>query len=333
MIKVSIFLPIPITTYDLNFILSSLMMGSSSNWFSTRSFTLMFFISIFSLIIFSVNGQSLLYQTCGNETADANYKTDLATLLDSLSSKASTNTFYNDTLNQIYSLYLCRGDLNTTTCQSCVKTAAQEILKECESNKTAIIWYDECMLRYSNEYFFGIMNTSPGFLMYNVQNRSDSGDRDVGALSLMDKLRGETPYSSLMFDTDNRNSTDNETLTLYGLAQCTRDIDKVSCYNCLEIMSSRIQECCQEKKGWRSLGPNCNIRYEQYPFYYEVPTDASPPTTLAQPPPPPPPPPPPNPGELNMLVHKFSRVTSLFWVFKNYYQKSPIWSISRYTKI
>ena len=25
-----------------------------------------------------------------------------------------------------------------------------------------------------------------------------------------------------------------------------------------------IQECCQEKIGWRVLGPNCNIRYEGY---------------------------------------------------------------------
>ncbi|XP_034697796.1 cysteine-rich receptor-like protein kinase 10 [Vitis riparia] len=265
-----------------------------SDLFSTRAF-LLFLISIFSLIVFASGQLSYLYSSCGSETPDGDYKTNLTSLLDSQPSKASTYTFYNDTLNQIYSLYLCRGDVNATTCQSCVKTAGQEIQEQCQYNKTAIIWYDECMLRYSNEDFIGTMNTSPGFLMYNVNNRTDSGERDVGALSLMDQLRGETPYSELMFQTDERPSTDNASLILYGLAQCTRDINTTSCYNCLFDLSSMIQECCQEKVGWRALGPNCNIRYERYRFY----ADPASPAPAQLPPPPPPtaePPPPDNPG-------------------------------------
>ena len=135
------------------------------------------------------------------------------------------------------------------------------------------------------------MNTSPGFLMYNVNNRTDSGERDVGALSLKDRLLGEIPYSKLMFQTDERPSTYNASLILYGLAQCTRDINTTSCYNCLFDLWSMIQECCQEKVGWRALGPNCNIRYERYRFYDEVSAD-----------PPAPAPAPDNPGELKICV-------------------------------
>ncbi|XP_059596320.1 cysteine-rich repeat secretory protein 38-like [Vitis vinifera] len=239
--------------------------------FSTRVF-LLFLISIFSLFVFA-NGQSSLYYICGTETPDGDYETDLTSLLDSLSSKASTYTFYNDTLNQIYSLYLCRGDVNATTCQSCVKTAGQEIQEQCQYHKTAIIWYDQCMLRYSNEDFIGTMNTSPGFLMWNVNNRTDPDDKDVGALSLMYKLVSEAPDSEDMVSIKNETSVNNASLMLYGLAQCTRDISDASCSSCLVKLSSEIDKCCQEKVGWRVLGPNCNIRYERYLFYDEVSAD------------------------------------------------------------
>ena len=251
-----------------------------SDLFSTRAF-LLFLISIFSLIVFASGQLSYLYSSCGSETPDGDYKTNLTSLLDSQSSKASTYTFYNDTLNQIYSLYLCRGDVNATTCQSCVKTAGQEIQEQCQYNKTAIIWYDQCMLRYSNEDFIGTMNTSPGFLMWNVNNRTDPDDKDVGALSLMYKLVSEAPYSEDMVSIKNETSVNNASLMLYGLAQCTRDISDASCSSCLVELSSEIDKCCQEKVGWRVLGPNCNIRYERYLFYDEV--SADPPTPAPAP--------------------------------------------------
>ena len=266
--------------------------------FSTRAF-LLFLISIFSVIVFA-SGESLyIYHICGTETPDGDYKTNLTSLLDSLSSKASTYTFYKDALNQIYSLYLCRGDVNATTCQSCVKAAGQEIQDECQYNKTAIIWYDECMLRYSNKDFFGQMSTTPRVLMWNVNNVSDPTEKNVGVLSVMNSLQGETPFEELKFETDEKQY--NASLTLYGLAQCTRDIGTDPCYECLEELFSIIKECCQEKVGWRVYGPNCNIRHERFRFYADPASPA--PAQLAPPPPPTAKPPPPdNPGELNICV-------------------------------
>ncbi|KAJ9690121.1 hypothetical protein PVL29_012661 [Vitis rotundifolia] len=154
------------------------------------------------------------------------------------------------------------------------------------------------MLRYSNENFFGIMVTTPRILMINTLNRAEANESDVGALSLMSKLLSEAPYSESMFGIKDGPAIDNASLTLYGLAQCTRDISNVSCDRCLVKQFSKIQNCCQEKVGWRVLGPNCNIRYEQYPFYNEVSADPTPSAPAQQPPPPTAKPPPPdNPGE------------------------------------
>jgi len=97
--------------------------------------------SINSQPIFSLNN---CYGTTG--TANASYNSNLASLLESLSSKASQNySFYNDSSNiSIYGLYLCRGDVSNETCKSCVSSATQEIINQCPYSTEAIIWYDEC---------------------------------------------------------------------------------------------------------------------------------------------------------------------------------------------
>ena len=182
-----------------------------------------------------------------------------------------------------------------------MKTTVQVIQEECQYNKTATIWYDECMLRYSNEDFLGTMETTRGFLMWNVNNRTDPDEGDVGALSLMNELLSEAPYSESMFVVKEGPSVDNESLILYGLAQCSRDTSDVRCNRCLGKLFLETQECCQEKVGWCVLGPNCNIRYERYPFYVEVSADPPAPAPAQRPPPPPAEPfPPDNAGELNV---------------------------------
>ncbi|KAK1557286.1 hypothetical protein Q3G72_021726 [Acer saccharum] len=78
-----------------------------------------------------------------NDTATNNYISNLDSALDSLTSKASANSFYNESSIGIYSLFLCRGDVSTAVCQNCVKNASEDIRERCSTNKSAVIWYDE----------------------------------------------------------------------------------------------------------------------------------------------------------------------------------------------
>ncbi|XP_062014409.1 cysteine-rich receptor-like protein kinase 44 [Rosa rugosa] len=55
--------------------------------------------------------------------------------------------------------------------------------------------------------------------------------------------------------------------TIYAQAECTPDLDKVSCSNCLKNCISAIPRCCGGKQGARILKPSCNIRYEVSQFY------------------------------------------------------------------
>ncbi|KAM4101973.1 hypothetical protein ACB094_05G187200 [Castanea mollissima] len=183
-------------------------------------------------------------------------KYNLRVLLDSLSSKASQNySFYNDSSNTVvYGLYLCRGDVSNETCQSCVSYATQDITSKCPSNKIAIIWYEECMLRYSNLNFFGEQQTFSRF----------------GILALMLRIMDEAIKTDMLFKADNQ-SVGNGSEKRYGLVQCTRDINSNACGICLDTLRKAAEGCCKSKQGWRLLAPSCNIRYENYSFFQQTP--------------------------------------------------------------
>ncbi|KAB5533832.1 hypothetical protein DKX38_016918 [Salix brachista] len=230
---------------------------------------LSFLITIITLISSTGSQPTYNYHICSdpqNSTENTNYASNLSALFSSLSSKASLNNFYNDSSNGIYSLYLCRGDVSNNTCQTCINTATLEIQRQCASNGTAIIWYDECMLRYSITNFLGVYQTSPGFFMWNIGNTTSPNEQNFGALALIYTLIEYVPYTDMMFGT-NESASHNGFENRYAMMQCSRDINRSDCSSCLGILKDAMTKCCQAKKGWRIMAPSCSLRYEEYQFY------------------------------------------------------------------
>ncbi|XVE87864.1 hypothetical protein DITRI_Ditri19aG0022500 [Diplodiscus trichospermus] len=203
-----------------------------------------------------------------NDTATASYKSNLTALLDSISSKASDHSFYNDSLNGIYSLFLCRGDVSSNVCQLCVENATQALTQRCPSDKRAVIWYDQCLLRYSNINFLGQVRLNPALLMWNTQNQNSTSpdEGDIGTRGLFYRLVDQAPYAENMFDTDEM-AVGNGAGHRYGLAQCSRDLDVSECSSCLRALLNETENCCIRRRGWRILTSSCYIRYEMYRFY------------------------------------------------------------------
>ncbi|EXC23150.1 hypothetical protein L484_018281 [Morus notabilis] len=56
-------------------------------------------------------------------------------------------------------------------------------------------------------------------------------------------------------------------MTLYGSAQCTRDLSSYDCGKCLDGAISLLQSCCQRQEGARVSTESCSIRYEIYKFF------------------------------------------------------------------
>ncbi|XP_042511045.1 cysteine-rich receptor-like protein kinase 25 [Macadamia integrifolia] len=174
------------------------------------------------------------YQNCtysrGNFTAKSTYQTNLNLLLSSLSSNAKTiSGFCNTTSqnsNKVYGLFLCRGDVTPETCNTCIKAASSNITQRCPTAKEAIIWYEYCMLRYSNQPIFSIMEKEPSICLPNDNNVSKSVQSEFDKIwvDLFNGLVSQAASAAAVgrkYAANEANYTSFE--KIYGLVQCTPD--------------------------------------------------------------------------------------------------------------
>ncbi|XP_057505999.1 cysteine-rich repeat secretory protein 38-like [Actinidia eriantha] len=166
--------------------------------------------------------------------------------------------------NRVNGLTLCRGDVSSSSCKSCVLEASKEIRKRCPRKKGAIIWYDHCLFKYSNEDFFGEIDNTNKFYLYNVQDVSDPAPFNQKTKSLLSRLVKKACVSPVLYATGEGELDGSD--TLYGLVQCTRDLSSSDCKKCLDGAISELPSCCDGKRGGRVVGGSCNFRYELYPF-------------------------------------------------------------------
>ncbi|XP_017978380.1 PREDICTED: cysteine-rich receptor-like protein kinase 10 [Theobroma cacao] len=241
------------------------------------SMTLSFCIFLSLLCLNSEAAVVFLDFHCGSNTTtytrNSTYQRNLNFLLSSLQSNTTRESgFYNLTVGRdppdiVYGLFLCRGDVTQDICQECVSTASGEILRRCPNQKTALLYYDECTLRYSNRSFFSELETEPSLQLLNTGNVSQP-DRFMELLANTTKeiaARAAADQSGKKFATEEANFTNFQ--TLYTLAQCTPDLSVSSCDTCLTTAISFLPSCCLGKQGGRVVFPSCNVRYELYPFY------------------------------------------------------------------
>lgn len=202
-----------------------------------------------------------------NDTAYSHLDSDVNFLLESLSSKASNHTFYNDSFNGIYGLFLCRGDLSSQECHICVGDVSKRIKLDCPSRTMGIIWFDMCMLRYSVENFFGTQASAPWTLLYNPENVSSIAYRDSTDLSLLYGLTNDAAKAESMFKGGNLIQTGD--YQRYGAAQCTRDITNHDCDKCLTNLVEHAKECCLQQRGYRVSAPrqSLSLRHRDLPLH------------------------------------------------------------------
>lgn len=155
-----------------------------------------------------------------------------------------------------------------SSCQNCVTTATTTDLPRtyCPNRKVAIIWYDECIVRYSNESFFGKMDMSVTLSMWNRNNVTGNVTRFQEVLgNMMNKViivRAANGGSQKKFATDLAEYTSLQ--NIYGLGQCTPDLSSSDCSTCLE---NGVGQLYVSQVGARVLVPSCVVRYEVYAFF------------------------------------------------------------------
>ncbi|KAJ1698444.1 hypothetical protein LUZ63_006956 [Rhynchospora breviuscula] len=166
---------------------------------------------------------------------------------------------------KVNGLALCRGDIASEWCLRCLNKAIFHLQSDCQYNKDAIIWFDNCLLRYSNKEFFGEIDHNHTMLMRDKSNVVNPIEFDHKVIELMNKLINKAYISPLLFATGEMEVQ--RVGRLYGLVQCTKDLSGGECKTCLKSAISQILTCCGGKRGGRVLGGSCNVRYELYQFF------------------------------------------------------------------
>ncbi|KDP20813.1 hypothetical protein JCGZ_21284 [Jatropha curcas] len=237
---------------------------------------LLFYPTLIQLLVVTI-AQPIppLFYFCnnnGNFTANSTYSSNLDRILTSLSSNTKISSgFYNDSIGQntdkVNAIALCRGDTKPEICRSCIGNSSLALKQLCPNQKEAITWYDNCMLRYSNRSLFGSMEINPSFVMWNVNNVSQVTQFNRVLKTLLDSLVTQVASGDSLrkFATGNARTTSNQ--TIYALAQCTPDLSKQNCSDCLAKATGIIPQCCDGKQGARVGTPSCNFRYEIELFY------------------------------------------------------------------
>ncbi|WVZ00813.1 hypothetical protein V8G54_026882 [Vigna mungo] len=242
---------------------------------STKLFSTFLFSLTLSLILQTSFGADPLFHFCSNSqnfTANSPYESNLKTVINSLIYKTPSSGFGVasvgiDQNQKAYGLALCRGDVSASECKTCVSEAPKEILNRCSYNKGGIIWYDHCMFKYLDTDFFGKIDYTNRFYMWNLNNVSDPSSFNYKTRELLSQLAEKAYVNSNLYATGEiylENS-----VTLYGLTQCTRDLSSNDCKKCLDDAIDELPNCCDGKEGGRVVSGSCNFRYEIYPFVKE----------------------------------------------------------------
>ncbi|XP_024985888.1 cysteine-rich repeat secretory protein 3-like [Cynara cardunculus var. scolymus] len=99
-----------------------------------------------------ISGMELLYKTCGSSNAGGSgfqERRDSAfSSLESVVGSASGG-FYTTTYESVYVLGQCQGDLGTSDCGNCVKSAVQRAQVECGSSISGQIYLHRCFISYN----------------------------------------------------------------------------------------------------------------------------------------------------------------------------------------
>ncbi|WVZ99036.1 hypothetical protein U9M48_044393 [Paspalum notatum var. saurae] len=217
----------------------------------------------------------LWYTDCSsntNYTQGSAFQSNLDALLSSLPAAAAASSGFTDNVtgaapDQAFGLAQCRADVNASACLACLDGSVQHMAAGgCPGQKDAMLIYDECLLRHSNASFFGVVDTSVVVYVWNPENATQPQQFAAALGTLMGNVTAKAAYESpRMFAAGSAAVT--PFVHIYGMAQCTRDLDADGCNQCLVTAVASIPQCCDGKQGGRVIFRTCFIRFEVYPFY------------------------------------------------------------------
>ncbi|KAH7834670.1 hypothetical protein Vadar_018417 [Vaccinium darrowii] len=227
-------------------------------------------------------------------TSSATYQTNRDTLFSSLSAGVNKYGYYSSSHGEdpdkVYAMVLCRADAELDLCRECINNATAK-LGACPANKPpsgwgdfdpndkeGIVWYDYCTVRYSSKVMEGIMAGDPRIYVWNDKHNVTSVQLEpfkTTMRNLLNNLRVQAVEGGTRRKFASGNAQGPDNYTIYALTQCTPDLSKQDCSDCLQGAIDNYPLCCNTSAGGRVLRPSCNFRYEVGPFFREIPGEGN----------------------------------------------------------
>ncbi|CAN6343748.1 unnamed protein product [Urochloa humidicola] len=211
--------------------------------------------------------------TTGNYTDGSQYKKNLDQLLATLPAAAGDNGwFYKGSAGSgadvVFGLIMCFADRNATQCQECLAGAPAGITAVCPGSRNVNAGYHSCVLRYSAApipaasdlgYAFSVTLTVPGVPV------TSGAVRDAW-LPLMSWLTGDVASSPLRIANGSTPYAGPPWQEMYGMAQCTRDLNASECTRCVSNYTDRMGKLYTNNTGGAIKGYSCYLIYQLIPL-------------------------------------------------------------------
>ncbi|WVZ91183.1 hypothetical protein U9M48_037387 [Paspalum notatum var. saurae] len=225
--------------------------------------------------------------TTDNYTDSSEYKKNLDQLLTALPAAALDNGWFYKTSagagadQQVFGLIMCFADRNATQCQECLTGAAAGITTVCPGSRNVSAAYDACVLRYSAAPIPATAAPGYAFAVYlNISGIPITSDAVRAAwVPLMSSLVAgiALPAPLLIANDTTAYSSSQE---MYGMAQCTRDLNSTQCTNCIRAYIKQLGELFPNNTGGAIKGYSCYLIYQvSLPLDITLPPMPAPPST------------------------------------------------------
>jgi hypothetical protein len=218
------------------------------------------------------------YKPTSTYDSNVQYVTNFLTNYASFTSGTGFATVaYGNAPDEVHGLGLCRGDIiDNVTCFECLSTASMVAPALCPYDKDAALFYDGCIMRFSDQDFLFFKDNEPVVGLNTTETvkpaaAASSFDALVdllinktaehAAASGVPPMGKKVATGEAVFDAGGHQTA------VYTLVQCTPDLTAAECSGCLDQVKYILADRVPEALGGRVAGVRCNGRFEVYPFY------------------------------------------------------------------
>ncbi|KAK8918927.1 Cysteine-rich repeat secretory protein 1 [Platanthera zijinensis] len=236
----------------------------------------LFFLLLALLLPIAINGADFIAQKCGenftgNAILQGNINSVLLDLVANTSAYGFANSSYGTGADTVYGISECREGANAQACSACVSDSALKAHTSCSNSADMSMWQHSCYLRYSNKNFMGKPDSTKIGAWFSEDKPADQQAYTLAVEELLGVVGSAASWGENrkfgwgVMDSPNFKGSLGK---LYGMAQCTWDLEQDACTKCLADARQIRRESCGDRAGCYVITESCALRIEISAFLF-----------------------------------------------------------------